>query len=99
MDDLAGLAEVLDALDTLADDVRPPGSFHRGEYHRLRIGRYRVLYDITEETVLVRHIARVAARLALRFWANARGLCAWTGAGADHAAFVRPPIRPQRAVP
>ena len=62
LDDPAGLAEVLDALDTLADDVRPPGSFHRGEYHRLRIGRYRVLYDITEETVLVRHIARVAAR-------------------------------------
>ena len=62
MDDLVGLAEVLDALDTLADDARPPGSFHRGEYHRLRIGRYRVLYDITEEIVLVRHIARVAVR-------------------------------------
>ena len=62
MDDPAGLAEVLDALDTLADDARPPGSFHRGEYHRLRIGRYRVLYDIAEETVLVRHIARVAAQ-------------------------------------
>jgi hypothetical protein len=39
-----------------------PGSFHRGEYHRLRIGRSRVLDDITEETVLVRHIARVASR-------------------------------------
>jgi len=62
LDDPAGLAEVLDALDTLVDDARPPGSFHRGEYHRLRIGRYRVLYDITEEMVLVRHIARVAAR-------------------------------------
>ena len=62
MDEPAGLAEVLDALDTLADDARPPGSFHRGDYPRLRIGRYRVLYDITEETVLVRHIARVAAR-------------------------------------
>lgn len=62
MDDPAGLAEVLDALDTLADDARPPGSVHRGEYHRLRIGRYRALYDITEETVLVRRIARVAAR-------------------------------------
>ena len=62
MDEPAGLAEVLDALDTLADDARPPGSFHRGDYHRLRIGRYRVLYDITEEIVLVRHIARVAVR-------------------------------------
>ena len=46
-----GLAEFLDALDTLADDARPPGSFHRGEYHRLRIGRYRVVYGITVETV------------------------------------------------
>lgn len=61
MDDPAGLAEVLDALDALADDARPPGSFHRGGYHRLRVGRYRVLYDVAEATVLVRHIARVVA--------------------------------------
>jgi mRNA interferase RelE/StbE len=62
MDDPAGLAEVMDAIDALAVGPRPPGSFHRGDYHRLRAGRYRVLYQITEDTVLVRHIARVAER-------------------------------------
>jgi mRNA-degrading endonuclease RelE of RelBE toxin-antitoxin system len=62
MDDPAGLAEVLDVVDALGEDPRPPVSFHRGEYHRLRVGRYRVLYEITEDTVLVRHIARVATR-------------------------------------
>lgn len=62
MDDPAGLAEVMDAIDALAADPRPPGSFHRGDYHRLRVGRYRVLYQITKDTVLIRHIARVAER-------------------------------------
>ena len=62
MDDPAGLAEVLSAIDALAGDPRPPASFHRGEYHRLRSGRYRVFYDLTEDTVVVRHIGRVAAR-------------------------------------
>jgi mRNA interferase RelE/StbE len=62
MDDPAGLAEVMDAIDALAADPRPAGSFHRGDYHRLRAGRYRVMYQITGDTVLVRHIARVAQR-------------------------------------
>jgi mRNA interferase RelE/StbE len=62
MDDPAGLAEVMDAIDALAADPRPAGAFHRGDYHRLRVGPYRVLYQITEDTVVVRHIARVAKR-------------------------------------
>jgi mRNA interferase RelE/StbE len=58
LDDPQGIREVLDAIDRLADDPRPAGSFHRGDYHRLRVGRYRVLYEITEDVVSIRHIAR-----------------------------------------
>ena len=58
LDDPAGLTEVLDAIDALADDPRPAGSFHRGNYHRLRVGRYRVLYEVGEDVVHVRQIAR-----------------------------------------
>jgi mRNA interferase RelE/StbE len=58
--DPQGLREVLDAIDRLADDPRPAGSFPYGspDLRRLRVGRYRVLYEITEDTVAVRHIAR-----------------------------------------
>jgi mRNA-degrading endonuclease RelE of RelBE toxin-antitoxin system len=44
----------------LADDPCPAGSFSWGspDLRRLRIGRYRVLYEITDEAVAVRHIAR-----------------------------------------
>jgi mRNA interferase RelE/StbE len=59
MDDPAGLAGVLEAIDALAEDPRPAGSFHRGDYHRLRIGRYRVLYEITGDVVSVRRIDRL----------------------------------------
>ena len=60
LDDPSGLREVLDAIDLLADDPRPAGSFPYGspDLRRLRAGRYRVLYEITEDAVAVRHIAR-----------------------------------------
>jgi mRNA interferase RelE/StbE len=57
-DDPAGLGEMLDAVGHLADDPQPPGSFHRGEYYRLSVGRYRVLYEVTEDAVSIRHLAR-----------------------------------------
>ena len=60
LDDPQGIRSVLDAIDRLADDPRPAGSFPYGspDLRRLRVGRYRVLYEITEETIAVRHIAR-----------------------------------------
>jgi mRNA interferase RelE/StbE len=60
LDDPYGIRAVLDAIDRLADDPRPAGSFPYGspDLRRLRAGRYRVLYEITDETVAVRHIAR-----------------------------------------
>jgi mRNA interferase RelE/StbE len=60
LEDPQGLREVLDAIDRLADDPRPAGSFSYGSpnLRRLRVGRYRVLYEITEDAVAIRHIAR-----------------------------------------
>jgi mRNA interferase RelE/StbE len=52
-DDPDGVREMLDAVARLVDDPRPDGSFPYGspDRRRLRIGRYRVMYDITAETV------------------------------------------------
>ena len=60
LDDPQGIRAVLDAIDWLADDPRPTGSFPYGspDLRRLRVGRYRVLYEITDDTIAVRHIAR-----------------------------------------
>ena len=48
----------LDAVAQLADEARPAGSFPYGapDRRRLRFGRYRVMYDITAETVSVWHL-------------------------------------------
>jgi mRNA interferase RelE/StbE len=59
-DDPAGVREMLDAVAGLAGDPRPAGSFPYGspDRRRLRIGRYRVMYDITAEAVSVWHLGR-----------------------------------------
>jgi mRNA interferase RelE/StbE len=51
---------MLDAVAQLAGDPRPAGSFPYGspDRRRLRIGRYRVMYDIAAESVSVWHLGR-----------------------------------------
>jgi mRNA interferase RelE/StbE len=47
LDDAAGLRQVLEAIDALAEDSRPSGSVPWGPVmSRLHIGSYRVLYEI-----------------------------------------------------
>ena len=60
LDDPQGMRAVLDAIDRLAEDPRPAGSFPYGspDLRRLRVGRYRILYEIAEDAIAVRHIAR-----------------------------------------
>ena len=60
LDDPQGIREVVDAIDRLVDEPRPAGSFPYGspDLRRLRVGRYRILYEITEEAGAIRHIAR-----------------------------------------
>jgi mRNA interferase RelE/StbE len=58
--DPAGLNKVLEAIDALADDPRPPGSVPWGPaISRLHVGPYRVLYEIGETTIWVRRVDRV----------------------------------------
>ncbi|MEV7021620.1 type II toxin-antitoxin system RelE/ParE family toxin [Kitasatospora sp. NPDC093558] len=54
-DDADGLRQVMDAIDLLADDPRPTGSTAYGspELRRIHVGRYRVLYEIADETVTI----------------------------------------------
>ena len=63
-DDADGLRQVLDAVDLLADDPRPTGSTPYGspDLRRIHIGRYRVMYEIAEQTVtiVVIHLGRLA---------------------------------------
>lgn len=60
LDDPAGLRAVLEAIDGLADDPRPPASVPWGPVlGRLHVGRYRVIYEIGDEVISVRRIDRV----------------------------------------
>ncbi len=59
-DDAAGLSQLLDAIDALAENPRPTRSFPYLSAHlrRLRLGRYRVLYRIDGDVISIGHIAR-----------------------------------------
>ncbi|NSC22807.1 type II toxin-antitoxin system RelE/ParE family toxin [Streptomyces albus subsp. chlorinus] len=54
-DDPAGLAAVYEAVQALAEQPCPRGSFPLGTtgIRRLRVGAYRVLYVIKEETIRI----------------------------------------------
>ncbi|MFI0239700.1 type II toxin-antitoxin system RelE/ParE family toxin [Streptomyces sp. NPDC016845] len=54
-DDPDGLRQVFSAVDLLADDPRPTGTFSHGYPNtcRLRVGFYRVLYEIDDATVTI----------------------------------------------
>jgi mRNA-degrading endonuclease RelE of RelBE toxin-antitoxin system len=58
--DSAGLTKVLEAIDALVEDPRPPNAVPWGRVMtRLHIGPYRVLYEIGKTTIWVRRIDRV----------------------------------------
>jgi mRNA interferase RelE/StbE len=62
VDDPEGVKAILDTIDALADEPRPPGSFPFGspDVRRFRVGRYRVVYEIRADTIAVGHIGRVS---------------------------------------
>jgi hypothetical protein len=71
MADQAGMMAVNRAVEALADDPAPPGAFVRGAYRRLRVGPYRVLYEvegdlITENTDAAAFSMAVAAGGAVK---------------------------------
>jgi mRNA interferase RelE/StbE len=62
-DDPDGVEAVLDAADDLAEDPRPDPSLSLGDLdlRRLRVGRYRLLFEIDEDArqVVVVHLGRL----------------------------------------
>lgn len=60
MHDQDGLRAIGAVVAALADDPYPAEAFHRGEYHRLRVGPYRVIYVIDEDVITVDRVDRVA---------------------------------------
>jgi mRNA interferase RelE/StbE len=60
------LTRILDRIRTLSDDPRPKGSIKltNKEEYRLRIGKYRVLYSI-EDNILVVYIVKAGHRKSI----------------------------------
>ncbi len=58
--DQAGMRAVVDAAAALAEDPYPADGFHRGRYHRLRVGAYRVLYVIEGDLITIERVDQVA---------------------------------------
>jgi mRNA-degrading endonuclease RelE of RelBE toxin-antitoxin system len=57
--DQEGMRAIGAAVAALADDPYPPEAFHRGRYHWLRIGQYRVMYVIDDDVITVERVDRV----------------------------------------
>ena len=61
-DDPEGLAAVFDVVDELAENPRPTTAFAwgRADLFRLRVGRYRVLYEVDDRVVRIEviHLGR-----------------------------------------
>jgi mRNA-degrading endonuclease RelE of RelBE toxin-antitoxin system len=60
--DQAGMRAIAGAVAALADDPFPPEGFHRGDYHRLRVGRYRVIYVVEDDLITIDRVDRVTER-------------------------------------
>jgi mRNA-degrading endonuclease RelE of RelBE toxin-antitoxin system len=57
--DQAGIRAVNAAISALTQDPAPPEAFVRGGYGRLRVGAYRVLYEIGDDLITIVRVDRV----------------------------------------
>ena len=59
MADQAGMRDVNRAIAALTENPEPPDAFVRGSYRRLRIGTYRVLYEVEADVVTIVRVDKV----------------------------------------
>jgi hypothetical protein len=59
MADQDGMREIGAAVARLAADPYPSEAFHSGEYHRLRVGRYRIIYMVEGDLITVERVDRL----------------------------------------
>jgi mRNA-degrading endonuclease RelE of RelBE toxin-antitoxin system len=59
MRDQDGMRAIAAAVDALPGDPYPPDAFHAGEYHRLRVGHYRVFYLVDGDVITIERVDRV----------------------------------------
>jgi mRNA-degrading endonuclease RelE of RelBE toxin-antitoxin system len=54
--DQSGMRAIGAAIAGLADDPYPAEAFHRGEYHRMRVGSYRVVYVVDDDVITIERV-------------------------------------------
>lgn len=62
LEDAAGMTAVVAAIDALASDPYPTGSFQWGDLRRLRTGSYRVMYIIEGDLITIDRVDRTLGR-------------------------------------
>jgi mRNA-degrading endonuclease RelE of RelBE toxin-antitoxin system len=60
LSDQDGMRDIGAAVADLAADPYPPEAFHRGEYHRLRVGQFRVVYVVDGDLITVERVDRIS---------------------------------------
>lgn len=61
MADQDGMRAIGVAVTALVGNPLPADGFHAGEYHRLRVGSYRVVYIVEGDLVTIGRVDRVPA--------------------------------------
>lgn len=61
--DQDGIRAIGTAITALASDPYPPPpeGFHRGRYHRLRVGFYRIMYVVDDCVITIERVDRLPA--------------------------------------
>ena len=59
MADQAAMRDINQAVAGLGDHPEPPDAFVRDGYRRLRVGSYRVLYEVEADVVTIVRVDRV----------------------------------------
>jgi mRNA-degrading endonuclease RelE of RelBE toxin-antitoxin system len=64
MHDQDGMRSIGAAITALADAPypSPPEGFHRGRYHRLRAGDYRIMYVVDDDVITIERVDRFIAK-------------------------------------